>query len=151
MQKWQFNDLLTTQVSQQQALALRSLMLLLGRSGKVRIGFGKTSKPLSNQTRNGIQRTTATRQLSLRKGMRNIQERLVTPAGFVGCAAKLHSTHPTQQLKMASSKRISSLAYQFKAWNLLPNNRCKGKCHNLALSPTCLPTHQHHFATYWVK
>lgn len=55
------------------------------------------------------------RQLSLRKGMRNIQEHLVTPVGFAGCAAKLHSTHPIQQLKMANSKSISSLAYQFKA------------------------------------
>lgn len=78
--------------SQRQALALRSLMLLLGRSGKVRIGFGKNSKPPSSQSRNGIQRTTATRQLSVREGIRNIHECLVTPMGFVGYTAKLHST-----------------------------------------------------------
>lgn len=99
MWRWGCKDLLATHAfSQRQALALRSLMLLLGRSGKVRIGFGKNTKPPSNQTRIGIQRTTATRQLSLREGIRNIQECLETPMGFVGCADRLHSTQPTQQL-----------------------------------------------------
>lgn len=47
MQRWGCKDLLAGHAfSQCQALALRSLMLLLGRSGKVRIGFGKNSKPL---------------------------------------------------------------------------------------------------------
>jgi len=116
MQRWGSKDLLAAHAfSQRQALAPSCLMLLLGKSGKVRIGFGKNRKPLSNQTRNGIQRTTGTRQLSLRDGIRNVQECLEAPMQFVGYAAKLHSTQPTQQLQKARSKSTSSLGYQFKA------------------------------------
>lgn len=84
-------DLLATHMfSQWQALALRSLMLLLSRGSKVRIGFGKNSKPPSNQTRNGIQRTTVTGQLSLREGIRKYP-------GMLGntCQATQHPSSST--------------------------------------------------------
>lgn len=87
------------------------------------------------------------RQLLLREGIRNIQECLETPKGFVGSAAKLH-TAPNQP---NSYKRQEARIPAAQATSLLPHSRCKGRDSHLALSPACLPTHGYSFAALQVE